>query len=318
MTSYYRVPISVLSLISLLFVGCSEFIEENLKDKKVILNSPAADHETNKYSQSFWWEPVGNTQFYRLQVVGPTFDSIAETILDTLVKSNRFLTTLDPGQYEWRVRVENSGSYGLYSTRRLVIHESSITTQRVQLKLPAMHLITNQKSITYSWYGLFGAEEYHLQIDTNDFSNVKSLVFDAITPDIEFTVPLTKDKQYKWRVRAELADTIYSKWSNIHTFSLDTTPPDKVELSSPTDGQTVSKPVSLAWMAQVGATKYQLVIYKSDGVTVFNSTFPLTLTNTSFSFTEGSFNDKLYWKVRAIDAAGNFSIYSDVRDFTVQ
>lgn len=296
--------------------SCSEFIEKDLSDNKVFLTSPSDSLETNKYNQTFWWEPIDNAS-YRLQIASPSFDSIAELVLDTLVKSNKFIYTLEPGEYEWRVRAENSTSQGIYTSRKLTIHLSSIATQKIQLKSPGTGFITNRKDITYSWHGLFGTNVYRLQIDTNNFSDENALVFNSTTPNLEFTVPLTVDKLYQWRVRAE-NDTDLSKWSPIQTLTLDATPPAKVILSSPSTSQVVSKPVMLQWSSVAGAVKYQLIIYKSDGVTIYNSTFPINLSATNYSFNEGDFNETIYWKVRAIDAAGNIGAYSDVRSFTVQ
>jgi uncharacterized protein YegP (UPF0339 family) len=301
----------------LLGLSCSEFIEPSLEDKKISLNSPSDRLESNKYNQTFWWEPADGVSTYRIQVAIPSFDSIAEIVADSLVKGNKLSLSLEPGRYEWRVRAENSGSKGIYTTRRFTIYESSISNQRVQLKSPGNGTVSNQRELKYSWHSLFGTDVYRLQIDTNNFSDDSLLVLNAVTPNVEFLVNLNADKQYQWRVRAE-NDTAVSKWSVIHSVIIDATPPVKVGLTSPAAGQIVSKRVSLQWGAVSGAAKYQLMIYKSDGVTPYNGTFPLTLNANNYSFNEGDFNETLNWKVRAVDAAGNVGAYSDVRNFTVQ
>ncbi|MFD2162266.1 hypothetical protein ACFSJU_07665 [Paradesertivirga mongoliensis] len=302
----------------LLLSSCSEFIEKDLDDSKVFLTSPGDNHETNKYNQTFWWEPIDNAS-YRLQIASPSFTNIAELLIDTLIKgNNKFSITLDPGEYEWRVRAENSGTSGLYSTRSLVVHESSIAAQQIQVKGPGSGYITNQKNITFNWYGLFGSEMYRIQIDTNNFSDPAKLVFDSATPSLSHAVSLTKDQSYQWRIRAEAGADEVSKWSPIFQFTLDATAPDKVNLSLPSNGQVVNKPVTLQWAGVEGASKYQLVVYKADGGTNYNSSYPMLLNGTSFSFNEGQFNETLYWKVRAVDAAGNYGAFSEVRSFTVQ
>jgi hypothetical protein len=91
-----------------------------------------------------------------------------------------------------------------------------------------------------------------------------------------------------------------------------------VSLIAPSANQVVARPVTMQWGAVSGASRYQLFIYKSDGVTLFNSTFPLNLTTTSYSFNDGHFNETVQWKVRAFDAAGNAGAYSDMRSYTVQ
>lgn len=307
----------LLIFFAVFLISCSEFIESSVADKKVFLNAPSENFESNKYNQTFWWEPVEDSPSYRFQLAIPSFDSIAELVMDTLVKSNKFSFVLEPGIYEWRVRAENSTSHGIYSSRKLIIHESSITKQQVQLKSPGPDKITNQKNIDYSWHSIYGTTVYRLQIDTNNFSDENILVFNSVTPNIEFNVSLPKDHIYQWRVRAE-ADSVVSKWSQINKFTLDATPPEKVNLTAPASNQVLGKPVNLQWNAVTGASKYQLMIYKSDGVTAYSSSFPLIITQTNYSFNEGDFNEVLYWKVRATDGAGNAGLYSEVRSFTVQ
>ena len=311
-STVWGIGVSCLALI----IGCSEFIEKDLSGQKVFLTSPSDSVETNKYTQSFLWEPINNTS-YRLQIASPSFNSSTEVVQDTLLKTNRFNFILEPGTYEWRVRVENSGSAGIYSARKLIIHQSSIKNQQVLIKSPLAGFVTNQSNVLYSWHRMFGADAYYLQVDTNNFSDDNELVFESRTPNTEFSVPLSTDKSYQWRVRAE-ADTVVSKWSPIQTFVLDATPPGKVNTGTPTNGQAVTKPITLQWAIVNGATKYQLIIYKNNGSTIYSSTFPLLLSVNSYSFTEGEYNETLYWKVRAIDAAGNLGEFSDVKNFTIQ
>jgi hypothetical protein len=299
-----------------LIIGCSEFIEKDLTSQKVFLTSPSDSIETNKYTQSFVWEPVNNAS-YRMQIASPSFTSSAEIIQDTVLKASKYNFILEPGRYEWRVRAENSGSAGIYSTHTLIIHESSITNQQVLIKTPLSGFVTNQTNVVYSWHNMFGAKAYYLQIDTANFEDEVGLVFKSRTANTEFSVPLTTDKSYQWRVRAE-ADSVVSKWSPIQTYARDATPPEKVNAGTPANGQVVVKPVILQWAIVTGATKYQLVLYKSNGSTFYNSTFPLLLTTNSYSFADGDVNETLYWKVRAVDAAGNYGEFSDIKNFTIQ
>lgn len=310
-------PLSRL-IILLLFLlsGCKEFIEPSIQDRKVTLLAPAAGTESVQYAQSFWWEPVEDALKYRLQVVSPNFSNTARLVLDTLIIPNRFNFTLDPGNYEWRVRAENGSSQTAYTTGNFMIYASSIKAQQVQLQMPANNSMTASSSQIFSWLKLYGADRYHLEIDTNNFANETVLFFDQTTPNLEYTVPLTKDKLYQWRVKA-LNDTAESKWSAIQNVTFDSTPPAQVTLSSPATGVSATSPVTLKWEARATATKYQLAVYKSDQATPYSSTFPLSVTGTSYAFT-GTPGERVYWQVRAIDAVGNVGAYSELRNFTIQ
>jgi hypothetical protein len=313
-----KVRYLILSIGLILFLtACKEFLEPSLKNTKVILLAPGEKLESRKYNQSFWWEPVEDALLYRLQIVTPRFDSTSSVVVDTLVKGNKFSITLNPGNYEWRVRSENGSSTGLFSSRKLTILESSLEEQQVQLTSPSNHFITNQSPLVYRWESLFSAAKYRLQIDTNNFADENILVFNNTTPALEFTVPFSKEKLYQWRVRVE-NDTDQSKWSVISTVLYDHTAPPKTILNSPANKQTVAKPVALQWDVALTASKYELFVFKSDSTSTYNTGFPVTVNGTSYNFNEGATGEKIYWKVRALDEAGNKGLFSDLRNFIIQ
>lgn len=309
--------ISIVIFACLAIISCSEFIERSVENRKVILLAPADKQESSKYNQNFWWEPVEDALFYRLQVVSPDFNSPAELIVDTLIGRDKFEFSLSPGKYEWRVRAENGSSKSLYSSNSLTIHLSSLKEQEVKLSSPANNSLTNQKNALYKWNELFGALQYRLQVDTSNFADTSKLLFDHATPNNEFSSAFPKDGAYQWRVRAE-ADTIRSRWSAIYNIRFDGTAPAKVTLNAPANNQQVTKPVSLQWGSDKDAAKYQILVLKSDSVTVYNNTYPLIITGNTHDFNEGISNERIYWKVRAIDQAGNTGIYSDLRSFLIQ
>ncbi|WP_146198854.1 fibronectin type III domain-containing protein [Pararcticibacter amylolyticus] len=301
-----------------LFTSCSEFIEESIEDETVHLNAPADSAESNKYLQSFWWDPVEYARSYRIQIVRPSFDHAEELILDSLTKDAHYSYTLEPGTYQWRVRAENSGSKTGYSTHTLIVHEASLGRQQVQLKSPANGLVSNQPPFAISWYSLYGSTEYLLQIDrsTGNFANEQDLLVNTEIQNTEYSFNPTEDRSYIWRVKAK-NDTAESKWSAVYSFAYDGTPPSKVSLRSPVNAVSVSSPVTLQWDALSDAKKYQLNLMKSDS-SPYGPSFPVTVTGTSYVFTSTNRGEQVLWQVRAIDAAGNVGPYSDVRNFTVQ
>jgi hypothetical protein len=304
-------------IILLLFLsGCEEFIEPSIDKKAVVLLAPVTGTESAQYAQSFWWQEVESALKYRLQVVSPDFINTRQLVLDTLVSGTRFNFTLDPGNYEWRVRAENGSSQTPYTSAAFVIYASSITQQQPQVQTPANNTLTNVNSASFSWLRLYGADKYRLEIDTNNFADETVLFFDQTTPNLNYNVTFNRDKTYQWRVMA-LNDTAQSKWSSIQNVTFDSTAPAEVALNAPANGITIVSPVAISWAATSTAAKYQLYIYKSDQTTLYSNTFPITLTGTSYAFT-GVSGEKLYWEVRAIDAAGNAGAFSEFRNFTVQ
>ncbi len=301
----------------LIVYSCKDFIESPVTDEKVSIVAPGDGMESNKYAQQFWWEPVEDATSYRLQIVSPSFSAAQQLVIDTLTAETKFAYTLEPGNYQWRIRAENSSSTGIYTTRSFTIHESSIEHQQVQLSAPSNGLLTNKPSIDIQWLPLFDASAYVLQIDSANFTDEANMVVNQELSVTTYRFAAQKDADYRWRVKAKNSE-IESKWSAVYGFTRDATPPAKVSLVSPVNDYSAALPVVLRWNTVTGASKYQLSVYKSDGTTPFNNAFPMVLTGNSYSFNAGEYNETLYWNVKALDEAGNIGEISDTRRFTVQ
>jgi hypothetical protein len=63
---------------------------------------------------------------------------------------------------------------------------------------------------------------------------------------------------------------------------------------------------------------YKLYVYKSDSTTLYNNTYPMLLNTGGYSFNAGTTGDRIYWKVTAVDAAGNESRPGELRSFVLQ
>jgi hypothetical protein len=301
-----------------LLSSCKEFIEPSIAKRQVQLDAPSDHYQSTKYTVNFWWDEVEDALSYRLQVVTPGFDSIGGLVLDTLVKGNKFAVTLDPGNYQWRVRAENGSSQTEYTTARtFTVEQSTLTNQILTLSSPANNTSTNQSAVIFKWNSLFGATKYQVEIDTNNFVNENALVYNQVIPGQQLSFSFPKDQVYAWRVRAE-NETEQSKWSNVSYVTYDKTPPGQVNLTAPNNSSIVGLPVSLNWSPLTGVSGYKLYVFKSDSTTLYNTSFPMTLNTTSYSFNQGITGDKIYWKVSAVDAVGNEGKPSELRSFTLQ
>ena len=306
-----------ISIITMLY-SCKDFIEPSITDQQVHINAPANGYQSTSYTVNFWWDTVEDALTYRLQIVTPEFQNTGALITDTLIKGNKFSFNLTPGSYQWRVKAENGSSQTVYSsTQSFSVAFSSIRQQKVQLGAPGNNLLTNQSSLSFSWGSLYGATKYRLQIDTNNFADENKVVLNQTTPALQTNFTLPKDQSYQWRIRAE-NDTAQAQWSSINTFTYDHTPPDVVSLTSPLNNQSVSSLVLIQWAPSAGTVKYKLLVFKDDGTTPYNNNFPMVLNTTSYTLTQGNFGERIYWKLSAIDGAGNESQSSIVRSFLIQ
>lgn len=113
--------LAVFLLFSACFFACSEFVEYPLEKKSINLIAPADSTSTVDSEVSFHWERHEDADKYRLQVATPNFEAIQKIVIDTTTTADHLNLTISPGTYSWRVRPENPGSVGLYTSRQLTI-----------------------------------------------------------------------------------------------------------------------------------------------------------------------------------------------------
>lgn len=307
-----------LSCIMLLFPACDAIIEPSISKKNVTPEAPVNQYQSTSYTINFWWDQLDHALSYHLQAATPTFDAPNSLVLDTIVTKNTFSFNFNPGSYQWRVLAQNGSSQTSYTEpRSFTVNASSIKQQAVQLIGPANGFLTNQNPITFQWGSLFGATKYQLEIDTSNFANESVLIYNQTIPGQQISFTLPKDQNYQWRVKAQ-NDTVQAQWSAIYQVTYDHTPPTKVMLVSPADGSAVNLPVALQWNAVATASKYKLYVYKSDGTTIYNSTFPMVVNATTYNFNLGASGDKIYWVVTGVDPAGNESQASTLNSFSLK
>lgn len=144
---------------------------------------------------------------------------------DTVVKKNTFAFTLNPGYYQWLVMAENGNSQTAYSpARSFTVVATSIKQQAVQLVSSANNLVTNAGSVIFQWGSLFGATEYRLEIDTNNFVNENAVIHNPAMPGEQLSFTFPEDQVYEWRVRAE-NDTNSRSGRLLSLVTYDHTPP---------------------------------------------------------------------------------------------
>jgi uncharacterized protein YegP (UPF0339 family) len=313
--NFYKLIFLLLALIG--GVGCKDFIEPSLENRTVVLKAPADGSESNKYQVGFWWDPVEDALFYRLQIVTPDFGAPVSLVRDTLVEGrNKIEMTLEPGKYQWRVRAENGSSVSKYVSSGFIIHESALTEQRVTLIAPGSGYLSSAAGVSLSWNKLFGATEYLLQIDTENFQDETKLVYNQVISGDTYLFNFPKDGVYQWRVRAQ-NEKETSKWSETRIMTSDKTPPGIPAPQAPVKGAQVAQPVSITWSAVATAKKYKLYLYKSDGVTGYTGS-PFTLNTNSYAFSLAQPGELVYWKVLAVDEIGNEGTAAELMNFSIQ
>lgn len=299
------------SIIFLLFGGfwsCSEIFETDLSKTKVHLNSPSNKIVTSTQTQQFWWDRVEGATDYNIQIVTPSFDSIASLVVNKIVQTDTFSVTLAPGRYQWIVKAKNSYSVSLSDTFSLIVVADSTQDLRRQILLvdsPINEFSTNQKNISFKWQKLLSATEYRFQIASPDFTNNANIKIDKRINSDTFSTTLVEGI-YRWRVRAEndKTNTDYSE----RTLTIDLTGPLAPTLLGPPIDTLSGLPVPLRWEADVNnSERDSLYVYKDSTATRLILKQATVVTN--YNFMDSTAN-LYYWRVRSVDKAGNNSPYS--------
>jgi len=108
----------------IVFLACEEIIEvEDISNKTVNVLAPADTATLTISTINFSWDTVADAEHYKLQIAEPNFEMANQIVLDTTVTVTNFSQTLEFGDYEWRIRAENSGYQTTYSTQSFTIEE---------------------------------------------------------------------------------------------------------------------------------------------------------------------------------------------------
>jgi hypothetical protein len=308
--------ISLLGILCLIATGCSNLFEESLNEKQVVVILPKDSITSSVYKQVFWWEHVEGAISYHLQIVSPSFESAQTLVIDSVINTTKFEYSFQPGNYQWRIRAQNASSASAYRTYNLNIDPSPLENQVVLLTSPTDEDFVRSAQVRFSWQPLFNASKYRIQLSAFPFDE-NNLVTEKSTTTNSYTHDLPEGN-YQWRVRGEANDGKISQWSAIYSFTYDVSPPEAVSLVTPSANQVLtSKTTTLKWNSVPGALSYKLYIYKDNGNTLLNSTFPVTVTTNKYDFNAGTATGDLYWQVKAVDRAGNESDFSELWKFKV-
>lgn len=118
----YASPLAISSLlVSLtLLSNCKDNVLVDLESKSVRINTPDSIL-TNSKTLTLYWEAVKGAYNYRVQIVSPSFALSANLLTDTVIKSTKLiLQNVPEGEYEWRVRAENTNN-SPYSYARFTV-----------------------------------------------------------------------------------------------------------------------------------------------------------------------------------------------------
>ncbi|TKJ40445.1 hypothetical protein CEE37_09015 [candidate division LCP-89 bacterium B3_LCP] len=187
------------------------------------------------------------------------------------------------------------------------------------LSYPLDNAQNQPTSMTFSWQEIVSADDYHLQVSTDQNFGSTFADVGGIDSTSYAATGMAYNTQYYWRARSH-GTSGYSGWSDVWSFTTGDeppTPPPPPILSTPPDNaQNQSTSPTLSWNSSSGAEDYHLQVSTSSQ---FSSTIydEENLTSTSQSVTGLDYETEYFWRVRAHNSAG-YSDWSDVWSFTTE
>lgn len=310
----------LLGFLCLTFYNCEDILEEDISDDIVFTIYPTEDLIIESNVVNFQWNTLEGADDYRLQI----FNTSQVKLVDTLIARAQITIPLSEGNYQWRVRGENSAYQSTYSLPvSFVVNESEdLTSQQVILSSPVNNFMTNSNSFTLSWNSLSAADYYNFQLINNTLGG--TIVFQQNnilnnTLTLNSTI-LSQDGNYTWKIKGVngVSETVFSS----RDFSLDTTLPNQPVNGLPANNsiQTINQNINFNWSIGADSGVIQSSIsYRIEISNNINFTTILQASNISTNSFQQLFNSTgdYYWRVRAVDAAGNNGPFTNAFKFTI-
>ena len=207
--------------------------------------------------------------------------------------------------HHWRVRgVDEAEQPGTWSD----VASFSVSWGEMSGLSPASGETVDTTRPTFSWNAVAGADHYELQLapdgsDIDAGTTQECINLSACQP----ATALSNYTTYQWRVRAVDAGGAATAWSSVYSITVSW---GLISGLSPADGATVidSTP-ELSWDVVNGAIGYEVQVADTEAGVAGATAIGVT-TNSYTHATPLSVSEKLYWRVRAQDADGQYGTWS--------
>ncbi|OMQ11323.1 hypothetical protein [[Flexibacter] sp. ATCC 35103] len=309
----------ILIALTILTYSCEDIFEKNISNDTVQNLYPINNPIIESNVVSFRWNTLNGADKYRIQI----YESNQILVLDSLTNKTSITLPLNTGNYIWRVRGENYAYESIYSfpSNFSIIIPNDLNNQQVILISPENNTFINFINVTLNWQALNNVTSYSLKLVNT--ATGQEIYSNTNLTNTSFTLDLLtlEDGNYEWRLKAKNTDTETKQYS-ARNFNIDRTVPNQPKNILPTDNsiQTAGSNTTYTWSiaSDTGNVKSPIsyiVEFAMD--TDFNTI--LQTQNSSYTTLQQSFSAKgiYYWRVRAIDEAGNIGINSAVFKFTV-
>lgn len=305
--------------LSILAFSCEDILEEDISNDIVQIISPTKDAVVESNVVNFKWNSLKGADKYRVQI----YQEDQILILDSLTSKTNLTLPLEAGSYIWRVRGENYAYQSTYSFPSSFATNipDDLTNQQVILLTPDSDKYLNFTDITLSWQPLDKATSYSVRVLNAATGQEVYPLTDVTDTSATLNLPELPDGNYEWRIKAKNAES-ETKQYGAKKFNLDTAAPNQPKNSLPANNatQTVNTAMNFTWtIAQDTGTikspiSYVIELASDADFTSISQTLYSNATTLQYTFAN---TGTYYWRVRAVDLAGNIGTDSTGFKITV-
>lgn len=278
------------------------------------LLAPEADAVRSAFgNDDFSWTPMPGAATYRFEIAtDPTVVNVVYSAT-TLAPRHTPSARLSANQYYWRVTPSDArGNFGQPSP----VRSFTFTWSVPPLLLAPSADVETPFVPTFTWTAVEAASTYQLEISTQpDFGSASAFV----TPNTEFTPEdaFSNDQDYYWRVKAIDYQNNSTAWSEVRRYRVRWN--FQAKLLTPANNQILLAYPYFSWSPIPGAERYQIQIDKS---TSFDTPIASEEIYNVTSYAQPEWKVVLleqdyFWRVRGLDAQGNYSPWSTLFSFRI-
>lgn len=319
------IRLSIPLLACLMLASCNDIIEKNISNQTPVVILPQVNDTVNINPVHIKWEKMDGATKYHIQIVSPSFASIDQYTLDSVVFGTNFYFALDSNSYEMKLTAMNAGYESLPTSiiPFVVGVAPSSTSESIVLVEPLNNSYFDSTFNGYfNWNSLPDVSSYTFELhEGSSFAGNLIVIQDQLeTTDIQISNPdELEEGEYNWGIKAYLSsgdETVYSKRS----FFIDKTDPGQATLSLPLNGAYITDDIVVfSWVLPADAGTAQSPILSTIEVAT-NSTFATIVSSSTVSTTSTSIvlaSGFYYWRIKTTDEAGNIGQTSSTNNFTV-
>ncbi len=281
------------------------------------LLSPASNALLTNYAPTLDWNDVTGADHYRVQVATSSSFSTASLLYDDPNRDSSDFPI--PGAlpanatYYWRVcTFDAAAQYSLWTAYRTF--RTAMTPPDLLLPANPGQALTTRPA--FDWAEVNGATGYVLQVSASPVFT--KLVVNTSPTGSGYTPgsDLPRNQLLYWRVSASGKNP--SAWSVVFSFT-SADPPAVPSLLAPADSASLSVYTpTLDWNDVANTAKYQIQVATSSSFSDTSLVYFKYVPKETSNFTPLdplASNATFFWRVRAYNAAGQYSLWSSSRHF---